>query len=252
MAIEQTPTERLAWECVYQAWEAGSQEEANGFFQDALRLDPDNVEARLWAARSVGERDETKALSMLRDTVTLAERQIGPEAFEELRGEFWGFVETRPYMRARVELARLLVDLCEEQEAIGHFQELLELNPDDNQGLRYELLPLFLFLRRAADARALLSRYPDEASAFFAWGRVLERYQAAGPEAAAAALPAARSENGLAEDYLSERLEIPTELPGYYSPGDENEAILCAELFGLAWLATPGAIEWLRSVGPRP
>jgi len=35
--------------------------------------------------------------------------------------------------------------------------------------------------------------------------------------------------------------------PAEYSPGDESEAIVCAEALGRAWQETPGAVAWLRS-----
>ena len=40
--------------------------------------------------------------------MALAERRLGPEAFKELAGAFWGFHETRPYMRARNQMAEAL------------------------------------------------------------------------------------------------------------------------------------------------
>ena len=39
------------------------------------------------------------------------ELALGPEGFEEYDGHFWGFLETRPYMRARHGLALALLKL---------------------------------------------------------------------------------------------------------------------------------------------
>ena len=59
---------------------------------------------------------------------------LGAEGFEEYAGHFWGFLETRPYMRARAGLAIALIKLGDESAAIEHFRAMLKLNPNDNQG----------------------------------------------------------------------------------------------------------------------
>ena len=43
--------------------------------------------------------------------VEAGEQALGPEGFEEYAGRFWGFLETRPYMRARAGLAAALLKL---------------------------------------------------------------------------------------------------------------------------------------------
>ena len=53
---------------------------------------------------------------------------LGTEGFEQYTGHFWGFLETRPYMRARAGLAIALIKLGEDDAAIGHFHAMLELN----------------------------------------------------------------------------------------------------------------------------
>jgi tetratricopeptide (TPR) repeat protein len=64
---------------------------------------------------------------------------LGPQGFKEYRGHFWGFHETRPYMRARAGLAATLAQLGDADGAIGHYREMLKLNRNDNQGIRYLL-----------------------------------------------------------------------------------------------------------------
>src|SRR5262249_41953854 len=55
---------------------------------------------------------------------------------------------------------------------------MLVLNEDDNQGVRYELLPLLLSLSRLDAARALMERYVVDCdwNVVFSWGRVLELF----------------------------------------------------------------------------
>ena len=64
---------------------------------------------------------------------------VGPKAFQEHVGHFWSLLETRPYMRAREGLASKLWTMGRRDEAIKHLQDMLRLNPGDNQGVRYTL-----------------------------------------------------------------------------------------------------------------
>jgi hypothetical protein len=124
---------------------------------------------------------------------------------------------------------------------------MLELNPGDNQGLRYVLLGHYLVLDRLDAARQLLGQFDDDGSAMFAWGRVLERFLTGDQGAAQVALKDARASNRFAELYLSGAKRLPRQLPEYYGIGDENEGIVCAVELGAAWAKHPLAIEWLKA-----
>ncbi len=91
--------------------------------------------------------------------------------------------EARPYMRARQGLAEVLWHLGERQAAIDHLQEMLRLNPGDNQGLRYILAGWLLAVGDDAALERLLAAYPAEASAQWAYTRALHafRRQGTGP-----------------------------------------------------------------------
>lgn len=162
---------------------------------------------------------------------------------------FWGMLETRPYMRARQELAHRLIATGNIREAIAENEGMLELNPGDNQGIRYGLLSLYLQENRVEDAARLLKEYKDEIkySATIAWGAVLERFLAGKLDEAAQALKIAREQNGFVEAYLKGHRQLPKKSAGYYSPGSREEAQLCAELQKPAWDAHPEAIKWLEN-----
>ena len=59
-------------------------------------------------------------------------------------------------MRARFALAQALYQAGRRDEAIAHGRELLRLNPNDNQGVRYLLVHWLLETKRSDDAEALL------------------------------------------------------------------------------------------------
>ena len=85
-------------------------------------------------ARSVG-----RAKSYFEQGMAAGERALG-DKFDEYVGHFWGVTETRPYMRTRRGLASCLWSMGDTDAAVEHYHEMLRLNPNDNQGIRYELL----------------------------------------------------------------------------------------------------------------
>ena len=184
---------------------------------------------------------------MYEQGVAAAERVLGPAAFADNVFYFWGLVETRPYMRARYGLARAEYHLGNHSAAIAHAEELLRLNPGDNQGIRYVLLNWLLAEPdRRDDVAKLLLRY-DDASAEWAYGRALHLFKMAGSsKRASTALRDAVECNRHVPAYLLRTKQIPTEIPTSYGFGDDSEAILYADAAMSLWDSVPGAIEWLR------
>jgi len=101
--------------------------------------------------------------------IKAGEAALGPAVFEEDVGHFWGILETRPYMRARFSYAQCLSEEGQLAEAIEHAQELLRLNPGDNQGVRYLLAAWLLEDGRPDELAAHLAAHPDEDSPFLAY-----------------------------------------------------------------------------------
>jgi tetratricopeptide (TPR) repeat protein len=168
-------------------------------------------------------------------------------------GHFWGIGTTRPYMRARMGLAHGLQEMERTDEAIGHYQELLRLNPNDNQGVRDVLLPLLLITGRNTEAGALLDQYADDASAIWKYGWALWTFRQKGDSPAAQErLREAIKINRHVPKYLTGRAEMPDMLPDSYAFGSADEAMLCADDLGEAWRLTPGADRWLLTFAPKP
>jgi tetratricopeptide (TPR) repeat protein len=188
-------------------------------------------------------------MKVLRCITNVAAKRLGARAFKELAPHFWGFIETRPYMRAREHLAEALRTAGRLEEAVREFSELLALNENDNQGVRYLLLPSLLALHQLGEARTLMDRFKDEwdVSVVFAWGRVLERLLSGDEPGAAKALRVARKQNPHAETYLNGYRKLPKDLPGSYSHGSVEEALCYAEPLLMAWLRYPAAQAWLRA-----
>jgi tetratricopeptide (TPR) repeat protein len=235
-----------AQDLAYEAMETADPIKSAELATQALKLDPNCVDAAMHLARLVCP-DPEDMIKHMKMVVDIGVRGLGgPKYLEENRGYFWGILETRPYMRARAYLAQVLAEAGKDQEAIEHYEELLRLNPNDNQGLRYPLLGLYLMNDNLDGARRLFAEFKDEDGAVFAWGLVLERFLAGDLAGATKALKEARKTNPHAEKYLTGEKSVPEELPDFYGFGDENEAIICAEAVGPAWEKHPEARTFLR------
>jgi hypothetical protein len=213
--------------------------------KDALALCPDCADAYVLLAEHARSRTESRHL--YEQGVAAGERALGAEVFAHDVGHFWAILSTRPYMRARLGLAHALWTAGRRDEAVQHLQELLRLNPGDNQGVRYTLAGFLFFLDQDDDLGRLLEQYPDEASATWAYTKALLAFRQQGDTLEARRLlKLARKSNKHVPAYLLGEKFPPTELPDYYSTGDESEALNYVGSFLAAWKSTPGAIAWLR------
>jgi tetratricopeptide (TPR) repeat protein len=250
-AMADRPRDRheRAQELAFQAMGAPSSAAAIKLALQAVELDPNCVDAlRLLALYGSNSRQEY--IEKLYRVVETGERALGKKFFQENHGHFWGILETRPYMRARLDLAFALREAGRIEEAVSQLEATLDLNPNDNQGCRDVLIGCYLLMDRLDGVRRLLEKYHD-GSALFLWATVLERFLASDMPGAAAALKVARKENSNVESYLTGRKPMPRKLPQYYSPGDDNEAIHCMSNLGAAWQRHPAAVAWLQAACER-
>lgn len=155
-------------------------------------------------------------------------------------------------MRARFRLARCLEELGQVDDAIGHYQEILRLNPTDNQGVRDILLPVLLTASRDGEAGALLEQFDGDISATWHYGWALWTFRREGDSTPARTqLRAAVRANRHVPAYLTGKAEWPGPLPASYAFGSKEEAVLCTEELGAAWRAIPGAEAWLAASTPK-
>jgi len=110
-----------AQEIMYDAWESADPKRRLALARKAMETSPDCADAYvLLAEESAPSLNE--ALALYRKGVEAGERTLGKEGFEEYAGHFWGFIETRPYMRARAGLAQCLWESGKRQEAVAPAQ----------------------------------------------------------------------------------------------------------------------------------
>lgn len=239
----ETDAER-AQELIFQAHEERNRRKRIRLAHQALGIYPDCADAYVLLAEI--ERSAKKASEYYAQGVEAGKRALGDE-FEELRGEFWGFHETRGYMRAREGLATTLWVMGEHEEAIAHIEAMLELNPNDNQGVRYTLINWLLAESDLERAETLLDSYKNDIMASWRYSRALLLFLQHGPgRRANRALKEALDWNPFVSAYLlgmlpqpqppaTMRMQDPTEAAGYLYEGGVN-----------AWVAhEPVALDWL-------
>jgi tetratricopeptide (TPR) repeat protein len=231
---------------MYRAWEETNPAKRLALAHQALATSPDCADAYVLLAEEEAD-SLARAADYYRQGMEAGERALGAEYFAENKGDFWGLLETRPYMRAREGLADTLWGLKRREEAREHYRVLLELNPEDNQGVRYTLLNLLLEMERDAEAVALLKQYDDGLAEWLYTWALMEFRQSGTGKAAERRLKAALKQNKHVPAYLSGRKRIPGQLPPYYGYGDEAEAVHYAHRYLAHWRRTPGAVDWLKS-----
>ena len=237
-----------AQEIMWDAWEAGDRRRRVALAKKALMVSPLCSDAYVLLAQETA-RNADEALQLYRQGVEAGEKALGKTAFRDDVGHFWGILETRPYMRARHGLAQSLWESGAREEAVTHYQDMLRLNPNDNQGIRYILLDCLLTLGRDDQAGKLLRRYKNDIAAAWAWSGTLTLFRREGdsPESRKA-LGRAVSSNIHVSDYLLGRKKLPRNLPALISMGGEDEAIAYVHDSVQAWAAAPGALAWVEGV----
>ena len=237
-----------AQDVIYDAWERATARSRIALARKALAITPLCADAYSILAEEAGSVGEARDLYA--KGVEAGELALGRKGFKEYAGHFWGFLETRPYMRARAGLAGALLKLGEDDAAIGHYRDMLELNPGDNQGIRYVFAGSLLRRGDEAALKELLAAYEDEGSAYWLYTRALLAFR-----------EGRVSENEvvqLVKDAWSANEHVPGILAGTASPvisdndyitaGGPDEATAYVTECGPAWHGTPGAVEWLTKI----
>lgn len=213
--------------------------------EDALIVDPDCIAAYEYLGSM--EEHPAIAIAFFDRGVTLGEQRFftDPNDEEKYTGRCWGFHETRPFMRCLAKMADCHFMMNQYHHAIGIWHHLLELNPMDNQGIRY---PLGAFLANInAEEFAMLDKeYDNEPSTFMMFNRALCAFatHGAGP-VANKLLCEAMVENPHVVPMLLAQ-DAPEGMPTMYAPGSMEEAALYSFHAWVPWIGAEGAHEWLR------
>lgn len=221
--------------------------------QKAIEIDPDCAEAYIVLADEFGE-TPLDEIEYYEKAIAAAQRSLGETFFKENKGHFWVIHETRSFMRAKQFMAQALWSVHRQSDAIEIMWELLDLNPNDNQGNRYILFDWLLADNRQKDIERLLSIYPKDAGAHWEYNKTLFYFKKFGPESekTKAQAQVAFAANEYVVKYLTAKIKIPDEMPDTYSFGSKEEAICYVQDSIIGWMNTINAPEWLNSLRLSP
>ncbi len=244
--MKTTPIENIikSQDLVYQAYEEQSVIPARKLVAKAIKLDPNNADAYNFLGNISS--DYETAMDYFEKGLKAGKISIGESQYNELKGSFWGFHETRPYMRAKAGIAECLNALGKKDEAIKCYQEMLTLNPNDNQGIRNLLLTLLIETRDFTALRKHKKTYQGDITANWLYNLALYQFiQNSDSKQAKQAATNAIESNQYVLDYLFGKKDLPDDMLDYFSIGSDEEAIIYVETNGYLWLGTDDALQWL-------
>ena len=118
-------------------YEQGDLDAAERAFRQVLARMPDHLDAIHHLAMVLSEGNPPDQSHDLWDQAVRIGRKAFPQDFKPGRDRLeWGWLENRPFLRCLHGLALARYEEEEVEEALSLFQELLSLNPNDNQGVR--------------------------------------------------------------------------------------------------------------------
>jgi len=161
----------------------------------------------------------------------------------------WGWLQNRPFLRAYLGLGMALLGQGLLGEALVILNNVLDLNPTDNQGVRDILVSSWFAVRRPGEVLRLYDRYPDSGPDLM-FGRALAHLQLGEKHEAEAALRAAAAAWPLVHRELLKTKHTPPKqrFPGYITVGGEDQAYVYWTEYGEYWKATRGALALARQV----
>ncbi|MDD5508765.1 MAG: hypothetical protein PHD25_10665 [Bacteroidales bacterium] len=228
---------------MYHAYEA-DEKEGIRLAHQALEIDPESIRAYNFLAEH--EPDAIKAAALLERAVGLGEKQLGETFFRENKGHFWGLTETRPYMTAKFGLARCFEEMGKENEAIKIYNELIRLNPNDNQGVRDELSRLYLKHKKYDQFNKLFKKFKGDSTALWLYNYAyfLFKTQGAGKIADEALMEAYESNKHVVRMILLKEKPL-RKLGDHYQLGHPDEATYYLINHLEMWMNDLDAMQWL-------
>jgi len=232
-------------------YEEGNNDEAEKIFRAVLAQMPDHIDAIHHLALVLSERS---LFNQARDLWEQSVR-IGHKAFPqdfEMDGDIleWGWLDNRPFLRCLHGLALLRYDEGEIDEALKLFQELLSLNPNDNQGVRSIAIEALFKIGKLEDVLKIAEHYPNDIMPETLYGRALALFKLGQRKEATAALKKAIKYSPLVgKELLKTRHYLPrTASPDMITVGGADEAYYYWKDSGRFWKQDTETLEWLNKI----
>ena len=237
-------------EIVSDAWDAGTPAKMVKLARKALDIDLNAIDAYVILglhAATLAER-----IALLREAERIGERLFAPHLGDPDM-HWWGFIGTRPWMRARHNLGLALLEAGDVDGAIDAFETLIHLNQNDNQGIRYLLLKLYAETGRYDECTILFERYQDDSLIEFPSTRLLIELDKTRPKKNQQKLLAEIDESNPHFLGMLKRAAVTGKWPAMAQPdfiafGSAQQAELCIGEFRQAWTRKPRILENFLSI----
>ncbi|MBX7202833.1 MAG: hypothetical protein IT240_05795 [Bacteroidia bacterium] len=217
--------------------------------EKALQLDSNCIEAYEFLGSM--ERTAEIACAFYEKGIAIGRQVFGGKYLEDHKGAFWGFHETRPFMRCMQHYSGCLYTMGKVKECVAVLEEMIELNPDDNQGVRDHLLLYLIQLDEKKKFEKYAKMFNGDSMAFPLFNRALFAFKTEGEtENANKQLQKALKQNKFVAAKILSKKPI-TELANHYGIGDENEADYYVFFAQHIWQSTNGATSWLKKLSAK-
>ena len=247
---------RLSWEMLeafhdaIELWRAGHIAEAEAEFVRLVTAFPEFIDARHHLALLLSETGRgEEAYQAWHRAVEVGLSGL-PETFEMGRDQLpWVMVENRPFLRACHGLGLKYLERGQVEQALDVFEDMLALNPGDNQGVRALVIDCYFQLGDPEGVLEICELYPDDAMEQVLYGRVLALYQLGFKAEAKEALDEAIKWLPLVgKELAKKRHQHPKgRRADFVVYGGAEQAYFYWKDQGQYWKDTPGAIEWVRA-----
>jgi tetratricopeptide (TPR) repeat protein len=246
---EELTDEERAQDLVFEAQEL-PREQGKRKARQALELDSNCIEAYEYLGDT--SRSIDKSIAYFKKGIEIGRERFGGAFLKENKGHFWGIFETRPFMRCLINYSDCLYAKEKVQESIAVLEELIELNPNDNQGVRDQLGLYYLQLDKLEEFRKLHNKFENDGGAFHDFNLALFIYKSEGrTKKANESLKYDMEKNEFVVPKLLQRKQQINKLPQLYGFGDENEATYYVFYAKDIWRQTFGALAWIREFGKK-
>jgi tetratricopeptide (TPR) repeat protein len=180
----------------------------------------------------------------------LRSKELFPEGFVFGKSNLpWTVMENRPFLRMYCSLGLRTMERGEMEKARKILEDMLGMNPDDNQGLREVLCSCYFEAGDVQSVLELSNKYEDDTTPAILFGRVLALFKAGRMDDAERALREAVKYGGsIAVEIMAKKHKKLKETGmDYIEMGSKKEAGLYWNHFGRYWDETVGAVEFVKS-----
>ncbi|WP_304180936.1 UPF0149 family protein [Pseudoalteromonas prydzensis] len=191
---------------------------------------------------------ELKALEPIQMLLDIMESGLITKQFiKDNTGHFWGLHETRPYMMLRAHRAKIHALHGYTQKAQSELEELLKLNPNDNQANRFLLMNCLIIEKQWDKLDALLADF-DFQELHATASRALSAFVMHGDSKPANEYKKMlQQQNKHFTKILTGQEKLKEQQPPYFSPGSKEEVAVYLDSLGKqAWISVPASLFWLR------